>query len=235
VVGRDPTTDLAVVRAQRGGLSVPSWSGAPVQAGELVLTVTRPGRSPRAALGLVSRVGDAWRTPAGGKIDRYVELDVSLFPGFSGGLVLDAEGRAVGVASAGLLRASALVLPPATLSRVVASLLAHGAIRRGYLGITTMPVRVPRSLVPSGERRAALLVTAVEDGSPAAEAGLMVGDLLLALDADAVEGMGDLLRALDAEERIGRAVTARIARAGAVKEVAVTVGVRGAPAGGASP
>jgi S1-C subfamily serine protease len=165
-----------------------------------------------------------------------VELDVALHPGFSGGLVVDAEGHGVGVASAGLLRSTPLVLPPATLSRVVSSLVAHGAIRRGYFGITSMPVRVPRSIAPTAEHRGALLVSAVEDGSPAAQAGLMVGDLLLALDGQAVEGRGDLLRTLDDEERIGHAVTARIARAGAVRDLALTIGVRGAArAGGPGP
>jgi redox-sensitive bicupin YhaK (pirin superfamily)/S1-C subfamily serine protease len=232
VAGRDPTTDLVVVRARSGGLSAAAWSDAPLETGQIVFSVTRPGHGPRAGLGIVSRVGDAWRTPSGGKIDRYVELDVSLHPGFSGGLVVDAEGRGVGVASAGLLRSTPLVVPPATLSRVVSSLVAHGAIRRGYLGITSMPVRVPRSFGPSAGQEVALLVTAVEEGSPAAQAGLMVGDLLLTLDGTLVEGLGDLLGALDDEQRIGHAATARIARAGTVREIAVTIGVRGAARGG---
>jgi S1-C subfamily serine protease len=205
---------------------VASWAETPLAAGQIVISVTRPGLGPRAGLGVVSRVGDAWRTHSGGRVDRYVELDVTLHPGFSGGLVVDAEGHGVGVASAGLLRSTAIALPPATLTRVVSSLLQHGAIRRGYLGITSMPVRVPRPIAPSVEQERALLVTAVEDGSPAAQAGVMVGDLLVTLDGAPVAGLGDLLATLDGE-RIGHAVRARIARAGAVTELSITIGVRG--------
>lgn len=231
VVGRDPSTDLAVLRARASALVPPAWSEAPLAVGQLVLSVTRPGRGPRAALGVLSRLGEGWRTRAGGKLDRYLELDLGLHPGFSGGLVLDVAGRALGLATAGLVRATPLAIPVATLRRVAGALLAHGGIRRGYLGVATLPVRVPAPVAAASGQPAALLVTAVEDGSPAAQAGLAVGDLLLGVDGAPVREIGDLLPLLD-EERIGAPSRARIARGTEIRELAVTIGARGEGARG---
>lgn len=225
VVGRDPSTDLAVLRVKTT-LAPPEWSEAPLEVGQLLISVTRPGRGPKASLGLVSRLGDAWRTPWGGKLDRYVELDLGLHPGFSGGLVLDMAGRGLGLATAGLVRGTPLAVPAATLKRVVKAILAHGGVRRGYLGVASVPVRLPASLAKETNQSSALLVTEVEGDSPAARAGLTVGDLLLALDGTAVGQMGDLLPLLE-EERIGEQAHARIARGGAVREIQLTIGARG--------
>lgn len=226
MVGRDPTTDLAVVRVAASGLAPAAFPELAPRAGQLALAVTRPGRNPKASLGLVSRVGDAFHTPLGGRLDRYVELDVALHRGFSGGLALDLSGRALGLVTVGLAGGAALAVPAATLQRVVKALLAHGAIRRGYLGVATFPVRLPARAGRAGN---ALLVTAVEDGSPAERAGLLVGDILLALDGAPLAHAGDLLPLLE-EERIGAAAAARVWRAGELREVAVTIGARGAEA-----
>ncbi len=227
VVGRDPSTDLAVLRRRSDGLVPPTWSGDALEVGQLVVTVTRPGRSPRAGLGLVSRLGDPWRTRVGGKVDRYAELDVSLHPGLSGGLVLDAGGRALGVASARLIRGTPLLVPLVTLQRIVGDLLAHVSVRRGYLGLSSLPVDVPAALGGADGQRAGLLLTAIEEGSPAWRAGLLVGDLLLALDGVALRSIGDLMGCLD-PDRIGQALRARILRGGVAKELEIQVGARGA-------
>jgi S1-C subfamily serine protease len=234
VLGRDPTTDLAVLRVKGGGLAPPEWSEAPLRVGQLALAVTRPGRGPRASLGLVSRVGDAFRTHAGGKLDRWVELDIGLYTGFSGGLVLDLAGRAVGLATAGLVRGTPLAVPPTTLRRVVKAILSHGTVRRGYLGVSSFPVRLPPGVESAVGQRSGLLLTAVEEDSPAGRAGLTMGDVLLTLDGVPVGHMGDLLPLLE-EERIGDVATARIVRAGAVQELKVTIGARGARREGGSP
>jgi len=234
VVGRDPSTDLAVLRVKGSGFVAPEWSDAALEVGQLLLSVTRPGRGPKAGLGLVSRLGDAWRTAGGGKLDRYVELDLGLHPGFSGGLLVDLSGRGLGLATAGLARGTPLAVPAATLRRVVKAVLAHGGVRRGYLGVASMPVRLPGALEKETGQRSALLLTAVEDDSPAGRAGLQVGDLLLALDGSAVGHMGDLLPLLE-EERIGDLAKARIVRGGAVQEVQLTIGARGGRREGRSP
>jgi S1-C subfamily serine protease len=225
VVGADPATDIAVVRARANGLAPPEWSERPLEVGELALAVTRPGRGPKASLGLVSRLGDAWRTGLGGRLDRWVELDVGLHPGFSGGLVFDLEGRALGLATAGLARGTPLVVPTSTLRRVVKSILAHGGVRRGYLGVTSLPVRLPPALRGGSGQASGLLLTAVEGGSPADRAALMIGDVLLELDGHALGQPGDLLPLLE-EERIGDVAGLRVARGGAVLEVRVTIGAR---------
>jgi S1-C subfamily serine protease len=226
LVGRDPSTDLAVLRVKAASLTAAEWSEAPLEVGQLLLSVTRPGRGPKAGLGLVSRLGEAWRTSSGGKLDRYIELDLGLHPGFSGGLVLDLAGRGLGLATAGLVRGTPLAVPAATLRRVVKAILAHGGVRRGYLGVASVPVRLAASLAKDAGQASALLLTAVEDDSPAARAGLLVGDVLLSFDGSAVGHMGDLLPLLE-EERIGDQARVRIARGGTVKEVQVTIGARG--------
>ncbi|WP_176062144.1 S1C family serine protease [Anaeromyxobacter diazotrophicus] len=225
VAGRDPATDLAVVRTGASGLAPAAWAEGEPEVGELVLAVTRPGRGPRAGLGVVARTGGAWRTAGGGPVDRYVELDVALQPGFSGGLAADLAGRGVGLTSAGLVRGTALAVPPPTLRRVVEAILAHGEVRRGYLGLASLPVRLPPRAAALAGQETALLVTAVEEESPAGRAGLGLGDLLLALGGAPLADLSDLWPALE-EARIGSAVRARFVRGGAVQEAELVVGVR---------
>src|SRR5712692_707447 len=131
LVGRDPTTDVAVLRAQAAGLSVPAWSdGERAKVGQLVLALARPGRTVRARLGMISALGDAWRAPAGGELTRYLEADVAIRFGFSVGAVFLTKECVFGMNTAGLLREAALTVPVATLRRVVTTLLTHGRIRR---------------------------------------------------------------------------------------------------------
>jgi len=227
VAGRDPATDLAALRVDTGAGPPPEWTdGARLRAGQLVVGVTRPGRAPRASIGILSRVADSWRAPAGGKLDRYLEADLPLHPGLSGGLALDMAGKAAGMLSAGLLRGTPLVVPRPTLERVVTQLLGQGAVRRGFLGVATLPVRLPQALERSSGQSSALLVSAVEAGSPAERAGILLGDAILSLDGQAVSSLGDLLPLLD-EDRIGRSVPVRLVRAGEIRGLAVEVGTRG--------
>ncbi|HEU4385521.1 MAG TPA: trypsin-like peptidase domain-containing protein [Anaeromyxobacteraceae bacterium] len=226
LVGRDPGTDLAVLRVQASGLPAPAWAEpGSLKAGQLLLSLSRPGRALRVGLGPLARAAEAWRTPAGGKLDRYLEADLGLHPGFSGALVVDLAGSAVGMATAGLVRGAALVVPTPTLRRVVGQLLAHGQVRRGFLGVATIPVRLPPSLEKAAGQAGGLLVTAVEEGSPAERGGLLLGDALLTFGGTALSHPGELLPLLE-EDRIGRAVALRLVRAGEVREVAVTVGTR---------
>jgi len=226
VVGRDPTTDLAVLRVKGGGLSAVEWGEPAPAAGGVVLAVSRPGRAPRAALGIVARAAGEWRAPTGGKLDRYLETTLELRPGLSGALVLSAAGTPAGIATSGLLRGAALVVCAPTLRRVVESLLAHGEIRRGYLGLASLPVPLPAALRERTGEEVALLVTRVEAGSPAERAGLFLGDAILSFGGETLQDPGDLLAFLS-EERIGDAVQLRVLRAGEVREVPVTVGARG--------
>jgi S1-C subfamily serine protease len=227
VVGRDPSTDLALLRARATGLSPAPWADADaLAAGELVLSIARPGRSPRASLAILARAAGEYRGAGGGRIDRFLETTIEPHPGLSGALVTAASGSPVGLATSGLVRGSAMIVPASTLRRVVRSLAAHGGVRRGYLGVATFPVRLPPALAAAEKRSGALLVSYVEPDGPAARAGVLQGDALLALGGAPIAEPGDLLPLLE-EERIGEAVAVRIVRAGEIREIAITVGARG--------
>jgi len=226
MLGNDPSTDVAVLRARASGLA-PVEIGEPeeLEPGQLVLGVARPGRTPRASLGLLARVAPEWRAPTGGRIERYLETSLEVVPGVSGSLVLAASGAALGLATAGLVRGAAMVLPGPTLRRVVKALLAHGHVRRGYLGVATIPVRLPPGAERAAGQRTALLVSAVETESPAARAGIQLGDAIVTLGGVRVGEPGDLLPLLE-EERIGDAVPAEVLRAGVLTSLTVTLGAR---------
>jgi serine protease DegQ len=226
VVGRDPTTDLAALRVRGGRLAPAAWADAPLAPGALVLGVSRPGKSPRAALGVVARAAGEYRGGRGGRIDRFLETTLELHAGMSGGLALSASGAPVGILSAGLVRGAAMIVPPETLRRVVKSLLSHGEVRRGYLGIATAPVSLPPSMRAATGEHVALLVSRVEEDSPAERAGILLGDALLSFGGDTLQDPSELF-ALLAEDRIGDAVAMKVLRAGEVRDVTVTIGARG--------
>ncbi len=226
LVGRDPTTDIAVLRAQGAGLAPAPWSdGGTAKVGNLVLALARPGKTVRARLGIISALGDAWRAPTGGEFDRYLETDVGMAFGFSGGLLLDAAGNALGMNTAGLLRRTALAVPAATLRRVVEMLLTHGRVRRGYLGIGAHPVRLPAALREQLGQRTGVIIVSVEPGSPADRSGLVLGDVLVAIAGAPVRHLDDVLSRLG-PDAIGKPVPVRLVRAGAVAEMSVTVAER---------
>lgn len=230
LVGRDPGTDLALLRVQAGGLSVPGWRETDgLKVGQVVLALGRPGRTVRARLGILSAIGQEWRVPGGGRIDRYVESDIEPAFGFSGGPLLDVEGRAIGLNTAGLRRGLVLTIPTATLRRVAGDLLAHGRVRRGYLGIAAQTVPVPAALEQAVNQRAGLLVHAVEPGSPAERAGMLIGDLVFSIGGRPVYRADELMGLLT-EDRIGATESVRFVRAGKVQEVQVTIGDRPAAA-----
>jgi len=226
IAGRDPGTDLAALRVEQPGLRPAPW-GDPgdLTAGHLVLAVSRPGRRARANLGLVSVRGEAWHTPSGGRLDHDIRLDLGLHPGFSGSLLVDMDGRALGVGTGGLLRGTPVLVPAATIRRVVDSLLAHGHVRRAFLGIGTQGVQLPAELQKTVGQPSALLVFSLQPGSAAAQAGLLLGDVIAAFDGQRLRHPGELFPLLD-EARIGTEAVLTVARAGQVMEIRVTVGSR---------
>jgi S1-C subfamily serine protease len=226
VIGRDPSTDLAALRVAGPTPEPTEWGDAgEVKTGHLVLSLSRPGQPIRASLGMVGAVGDEWRTPMGGRIDTEIQTDLGIHTGFSGSALVDLRGRVIGVNTAGIYRATANVIPTATVRRVVDALLAHGQVRRGYLGIGTQPVRLPRELAEKLGQPSGLLIVSVEPGSPADQAGLVLGDSILAFAGTPLRHPAELLPLLE-EERIGKEATLSILRAGEVREVRVTVGAR---------
>jgi S1-C subfamily serine protease len=227
VIGRDPTTDLAALRLRAQGLTAVAWPAEDpaLSAGALVAGVSRPGRTARATLGILARASGEWRAPRGGRIDRWLETTLELHRGLSGGLAVSAAGAPLGLLTSGLVQRTAMVVGAATLRRVVDALVADGEVRRGYLGVATTPLPLPPALRAATGEEVALLVTAVEPGSPAERAGLRFADAILSFGGERLQEPASLLSLL-AEERIGEAVTLALLRGGEVREVTVTVGVR---------
>lgn len=226
LVGRDPSTDIALLRADISGLTVPVWAEAEaLKIGQLVLALGRPGESVQATLGVISTLAPEWHTPAGGTVDRYVMTDIVMYPGFSGGPLVGASGAVLGLNTSALLRESSIALPTPTLRRVIETLAAHGRIRRGYLGISTQPVRLPDALGAKVGQETGLMIVSVESDSPAEHGGLMLGDVIIGLAGDVVRHIDDLLGGLSGD-RIGQSLSVRVVRGGAVQELNVTVGER---------
>ena len=211
VIGRDPGTDVALLRVSGGGLT-PARFREPdgLAVGNLALAVGRPGRTARASLRSIGVLGAEVETPRGGKLDRYIESDRQIPRGFAGGPLVDVDGAVVGMNTRTLLRGADLAIPVETLRRVVAELQAHGGIRRGYLGV---------GAYPSGQ---GALVASIEDGGPAATAGILVGDAIAEVDGETVTGP-DTLRSVLAS-RPGKQVKIAIVRAGQRQELDVTLG-----------
>lgn len=225
LVGRDPGADLAVLRVEHTDLTAATWIDAgDLRVGNLVLAVGRPGASLQATLGVVSALGRAWRTGAGSEIDHYLQTDVGMHPGFSGGPLVAMDGRFAGLNSSALVRGASITIPAATIRRVVETLLAHGRMLRGYLGVGLQPVRLDAALQTAlGGQQTGLMLMSVEADSPAAQGGLLQGDVLVTLDSVAVRQLDDLQTLLSGE-RVGKTVTAQLVRAGALVEQRVTIG-----------
>jgi S1-C subfamily serine protease len=226
LVGRDPSTDVAVLRAEAGGLTPATWfSEADVRVGQLVLAVGRPDAALQATLGVINTVDGEWRTMGGGTVAKFIQTDVTMYPGFSGGPLVAASGAFVGMNSSALARGMSIALPPSTLVRVADALVSHGRVRRGFLGVSAQPARLPSALAEAVGQETGLLLISVEAGSPAEAAGMVLGDVLISLDGVSVRHMDDLMGAL-AGDRVGKAVEAKIVRGGQAQSVTVTIGER---------
>jgi len=237
LAGRDPSIDLAVLRVDAQEMTPAGFGDlAALRVGHLALAAARPGRTVRAALGVVSAIGDSYRTSAGGRVEHYLEAAIPLPAGFAGGLLLRAAGSGtaagesgsapvLGLLTPGLVRGAVVALPFVTLQRVVATLLERGHVERGFLGIGSYPGDLPAGLAGSLGQRQALVVVSIAAGSPAERAGLLLGDVVVALDGRPVRHVRDLIELLD-EERIGAEARLKIVRAGSLSELPITIGAR---------
>lgn len=226
VVGRDPTTDLALLRLPEKELHATAWvEPQSARVGHMVLALARPGKAVQATFGIVSALEQEWRTPAGGAVEWFLQTDLVMAPGFSGGPLVTMSGEVLGINSSALARGLSLALPMPTVRRVVESLLALGRVRRGYLGIGVQPARLPSPLAGTIGQETGILVNSVEPDGPADRAGLIIGDVLLALDGRPLLHPESLMALLHGD-RVGQPATLRLLRAGKVEECRVTVGER---------
>jgi S1-C subfamily serine protease len=226
--GRDPGTNVAILRPASPTASTGPQPAADPRVGELVLVLgCGADAGPTAALAMVSEVGPPWHSQAGGRIDGLIRLDLRAGRLSEGGLVVDAAGDALGMAAAGP-RGQVLVIPYATIARVLDPLIADGRIARGWLGVGLQPVMVPPSLREAVGQEQGRMIVSLARGGPAEQAGLLPGDILLALDEQTDLGHR-AIRAFLGPDRIGQAVAVRLVRGGVVQSVTLTVAAR--PAG----
>ena len=229
LVGRDPGTDIAALKVTGLGNPAPHVSeGGQVKAGELALVLGRSADSgPNASLGVISAVSGPWRTWRGGRLENYLRLDATMFPNSSGGAVVDVRGSLLGVATSALSRLAGLAIPATSVNRVLDALLAKGHVPRGYLGIGAQPVGIPDALRGSLSltAKSGIMVVKVEADGSADRAGVLLGDILVSLDDKPLEDFEDL-QSISDSGIIGKQVKARVIRAGALRELSITVGER---------
>lgn len=217
--GRDASTDIALLRIDRTNLAPIPASADAIEPGALAIVVGANEGAPVAALGLVSRVGEAWRSLRGGTIDARIELDVALRASAEGGVVMDAIGRTIGIAVFGPRR-RVLVIPSITIDRVAARLEADGRIPRGYLGLGLQPVR----LAGDSDGEGAMVMT-VDAAGPGAAAGVRQGDVIVSWNGHALQGVVGVWRELGPDS-VGSVVRLSVRRAGDPAEFDVTIGAR---------
>ncbi|MBT5773835.1 MAG: PDZ domain-containing protein [Dehalococcoidia bacterium] len=233
LVGRDPSSDLALLRVEAELTPAELTPEDEARIGQLVLAVGRPGASSEASLGVLGGVG-GWRRRGRGHRGHsghhgnssYLRSDVTMFPGFSGGPLIDAEGRVLGINTSGFRHASGITIPSATVSEVVETLAQHGRIRRAYLGIGSQVTRLPEAQTAKLDGELAglesgLLVVSIEDDSPGAAGGLLVGDILVGIEGSPLGRTEDLQEQLGSE-RVGVAVDLTLLRGGEPAMVSVT-------------
>jgi S1-C subfamily serine protease len=226
LAGSDPTTNLAVLRVPDLGLPAPPLSGARPRVGHLALAVARSwSNAVTASAGIVSVIGGPLPTGRRRAIDEIIRTTAPMHDGFSGGAFLDTAGGLIGVTTAVRIRGLGVVIPVGIAWKTAGTLIEHGRLKRGYIGIAAQSVRLTGDQRPGPDRDAALLVMAVTSGSPAARAGVLVGDVIADFDGHPVNAPEDLLDLL-LGDRVGRAVPLRIIRGGHPIDVTVEVGER---------
>ncbi|HWF83550.1 MAG TPA: trypsin-like peptidase domain-containing protein [Vicinamibacterales bacterium] len=223
LAGWDPTTNLAVLKVAGLDLPAAALASAPPRVGHMALAVARSWSNVlTASAGIVSVIGGPLPTGRGRAIDEVIRTTAPMHDGFAGGAFLSTGGGLIGVATAAAIRGLGVVIPASIAWKTAATVLEHGGLKRGYLGIAGQPVRLPDAQRSDDGREGALLIVGVNSGSPAAAAGLLVGDIIVQFDGQPVESPEDLLDLL-LGDRVGRSVPLRILRGGAAIGVAVAV------------
>ena len=229
LAGRDPSTDIAILRIEEGSSGAPQLGDSTsLRLGHLVLALGRTRRGDLvASSGIIGGISGEWRNRHGGNLDQHIRLDLALYPGFSGGPLLNARGEVIGVNTRGLGHGRAVTVPVAKVNRVVEQLLEKGHIARPYLGIAMQPVEVPENvrLKLPAETRVGLLVMHVENSGPAEKAGVLLGDVLFEVGGKTVEHVDAIQDSL-ATAKIGDVLQIRLIRAGEIKAVSVALGER---------
>jgi len=228
LVGRDPGSDVAALRVEASGLIPAPKAQQESRPGQIVLALGRPyGDTAQVSFGAVSLAGGTLRTRGGGQIEGVVRPDLTMYPGFSGGPLVSAAGEVAGMNTSALTRGLPVMIPHDVLDRIAGVLLEKGRIARGYLGVALQPVRIPASLQEKvgGEQETGLLITGIQQDSPAEQANLMLGDTIVSFGGQTVSDPRQVHEQLGPDS-IGTALAVRLLRAGEIVEASVTPGER---------
>ena len=226
LVGRDPTTDVAVLRFQPDGLPTASPAKAALRAGEAIFAVGNHDGTALAAFGIVALASGAWRSSRGGTIDEFLRLDLTLSPAAEGGALIDAQGRVLGMTVLGP-RQRPLAIPTSTIERAVDQLLTRGHVFQAYLGAGLRPLRRERrqDSSPAAGGGRGLLVIDIDPEGPAKKAGLLVGDVITNWNGKAIDRVRDVIYMLGPES-VGTSVGLGLVRGGATATLQVILGER---------
>lgn len=222
ILGRDPASDLALLKIDAKGLTVPEF--AEVKVGHLVFAVGRPDDL-QADLSNVIALGGPVRGRRR-RIEAYIQTGVTMYPGFSGGALVDVSGRVAGLVSSGLVHGASLAIPITEARKTADNLRQHGSVKRGFLGVVTQPVRLAEAIASQLNQATGLMVIDLESGGPAEKGGLLQGDTLVRVGDYIITDIEALQSALG-PETVGKPVKVKVVRGGEVKEVSLAVGARG--------
>jgi S1-C subfamily serine protease len=228
IAGRDPGSDIALLRLSEKTLKPAQIAETPARIGQLVLALGRPSEEGiQASFGIVNAFGGPARTVRGGLLDQYLQTETIPYPGFSGGPLVDTQGRLLGLNTSGLTQGSALTIPTSVAWAIADSLTKHGTVKRGYLGIRTQAVAINEATQKMLKREQAngLLIMWLESGGPAEKDGLLVGDILVSVNAHPVSDPDELFATLSSD-LVGKQVDVAILRGGQLQSQKVTVGER---------
>jgi S1-C subfamily serine protease len=228
VAGRDAGSDLAVLKLERAARTVAEVTQSPARLGQIALVLGRPSPDGiEASLGTVSAIGGPIRTGRGGMLKRYIRTDSISYPGFSGGPLVAADGTILGINTSGLARGAAITIPADIAWKIADTLVKHGRIQRGYLGIRSQPVEIPATQQDLLKRQqgVGLLIVGIENDSPASRGGLMVGDILVAVTGSPVVHHDELFARLDGDVA-GKSTPIEVLRGGQPQTLNVLVGER---------
>jgi len=228
VAGRDPGNDLALLRLSGASLTAAETAPQPARIGQLALALGRPDSAGiQASLGVVSAAGGPVRTGRGGLLENYLRTDTIPYPGFSGGPLIDTEGRVLGLNTSGLARGVSLTIPVGSAWQVAEILAKHGRVRRGFLGVRSQPVPIPATQQEAlgRDQETGLLLVGIERGGPAEQAGLLVGDILVAVAGQPVGDADELLSRL-VGSIVGQPTPVQVLRGGQPALITVTIGER---------
>ena len=229
LVGRDPGTDLAVLKLDSASASPATLAKSPARVGQFVLALGRPSASGiESSFGTVNKIGGPVRTGRGGMLEQYIKTDIVSYPGFSGGPLINGEGELFGINTSGFgMGGEAITIPTDVAWKVAETLAKHGKIQRGFIGIRSQTVNLSTDVQSqlNREQETGLLVVGIEKDSPAEKAGMMIGDILVGVAGVAVEHHDELFTRLSGDV-VGKPTLMEVLRGGVLQSLNVVVGER---------